>query len=97
MRVGVTPSIEHIDPIYTKSFDLVPISSSLLPTTPSYLQAFDESLGNIRGYNPAFDLYCARAYLEEIPRKIEWTTFFDYCFNFSTKFDKCKSALTIFA
>jgi len=32
-----------------------------------------------------------------MPKKIEWTTFFDYYFDFSTVFDKCKRALTLFA
>ena len=32
-----------------------------------------------------------------MPRKIEWTNFFDYYFNFSMTFDKFKRALTLFA
>ena len=32
-----------------------------------------------------------------MPRKIEWTTFLDYYFNFSMAFDKFKRALTLFA
>jgi len=43
VRVGAALKIEHIDPIYTKSLDLVPISSLILPTTPSHLHAFHES------------------------------------------------------
>ena len=37
VRVGVVPSIEHIDPFCTESLDLIPISSPLLSTTPSHL------------------------------------------------------------
>ena len=33
--VGAIPNIEHIEPICIKSLDLAPISSSLLPITPS--------------------------------------------------------------
>jgi len=40
------------------------------------------------------DPYCT--YLEDMPRKIEWTTFFDYYFDFSMAFDKFKRALTLF-
>ena len=50
MVVGAALSIEHIDPISTESLDLgSPISSSLLPTTPSHLHAFDKPLGDIIG------------------------------------------------
>jgi len=93
--VGAAPSIDHIDPICTEPLDLTPISSPLFPTTPSYLHAFHESLGDIRGYNPSLDPYCA--YLEHMPKKIEWTTFFDYYFDFFMAFDKFKRALTLFA
>jgi len=54
---GDTPSIGHTDPICTEPFDSMPISSLLLPTTPSYVHAFHESLGDIRGYNSSFDPY----------------------------------------
>jgi len=60
-----TPSIEHTNPICNEPLDLTPTSSPLLPTTPSHLHAFHESLGDIRGYNPSFDPYCA--YLEDVP------------------------------
>jgi len=93
--VSAAPTIEHIDPIYTEPLDLSPISSPLLPTTCSHLHAFHESLGDIRGYNPSLDPYCA--YLEDMPTKIEWTNFFDYYFNFFMPFDKFKRALTLFA
>ena len=46
VMVGVVPNIEHIDPICTGSLNLATISSSLLPTTPSHLHAFHESLGD---------------------------------------------------
>ena len=78
--VGAAPSINHIDLICTEPLDLTLISSPLLPTRPPYLHAFHESLGDIQGYNPSLDPYCA--YLEDMPRKIEWTTFFDYYFDF---------------
>jgi len=71
--VGVTLSIEHIDPICTASLDLTPISFPLLPTTTSHLHALHESLGDLRGHNPSFGPYCA--YSEDMPRKIEWTAF----------------------
>jgi len=93
--VGVAPSIDHIGPICTKPLDLTPISSPLLPTMSSHLHAFHESLGDIRGHNPSLDPYCA--YLDDMPRKIEWTTFFDYYFDFAMAFDKFKRALTLFA
>ena len=93
--VGAAPSIEHIDPICTKPLDLTPISFPLLHTTPSHLHAFHESLGDFRGYNPSLDPYYA--HLEDMPSNIEWTTFFDYYFDFSMTFDKFKRELTLFA
>ena len=93
--VCAAPTIEHIETICAEQLDLTPISSPLLPTTPSHLHAFHESLGDLRGYNPSLDPYCA--YLEDMPRKIEWTTFFDYYFDFSMAFDKFKITLTLFA
>ena len=80
LRVRAAPSIEHIDSICTESLDLAPVSSPLLSTTPSHLHAHNY-LGDIRRYDPFFDPYCA--YLEDMPRKISWTTFFNYYFNFS--------------
>jgi len=59
------------------------------------LHAFHESLGDIRGYNPSFDPYCA--YLEDMPRKIMWSPFFDHTFDFSMAFDEFKRPLTLFA
>jgi len=90
-----TPSIMHIDPICSELFDSTPISSPLPPTTPSYMHTFHESLGDIRGYSPSVDPYCA--YLEDVPRKIMWSTFFDHTFDFSMVFGKFKRPLTLFA
>jgi len=59
------------------------------------VHAFHESLGDIRGYNPFFDPYCA--YLEAVLRKIRWSTFFDHNFDFSMAFDEFKRPLTLFA
>ena len=64
-----TPSIEHVDPICSELFDSTPISSALPPTTPSYMHAFHEYLGDLRGYNPSFD-----SYLEDVPQKIMWSS-----------------------
>ena len=79
----------------TEPTDLPPISSLLLLTTPSILHAAYKSLGDLRGYNPSFGPNCA--YLENMPRKIEWNTFLYYYFDFSMVFDKCKRALTFSA
>ena len=68
VRVSGTPSIKHIDPICTKSLDLTPISSHLFPTISSHLHAFHEPQGDIREYNPSFELCCA--YLEDMLRKL---------------------------
>jgi len=69
VRVGAAPSIEHIEPICTKSFDLTPYFIHFIPTTPSHLHAFHESLDDTRGYNPYSNPYCAHQ--EDKPRKIE--------------------------
>jgi len=96
IKVGCDiPSIEHTDPICSELFDLTPISSPLPATNPSYIRAFDESLGDIRGYNLSSDAYCA--YLEDVPRKIMWSTFFDHTFLFSMVFDKFTRPLTLLA
>jgi len=89
-----TPSIEHTDPICFELFDLTPTSSPLLPTTPSHLYAYHESLSDIKGYSPNLDLYCA--YLEDVLSKIVWSTFFDHTFDFSMAFGKFKRPLTFF-
>ena len=49
----------------------------------------------IRGYNPSLDPYCA--YLEDVPRNMTWSTFFDNTFDFSMEFSKFKRPLTLFA
>ena len=54
-----TSSIKHTHLICNEPLHLTITSSPLLPTTPSHLHAFHESLGDIRGYNPSFDPYCA--------------------------------------
>jgi len=90
-----TPSIEHIDPICHEPLDLTPTSSSLRPITPFPVHAFPESLGDIRGYNSSLDPYCA--YLEDAPRKITWSTFFDNTFDFSMAFNNFMRPLTFFA
>jgi len=59
------------------------------------LHAFQESLGAISGVHPSFNPYCA--YLADLPRKITWSTFFDYDPDFSMAFDTFKMALTLFA
>ena len=68
VRVGATPSFEHIDPSCTELLDLIPISSPSLPTTTSQLPTFSESLGDLRGYTPSLDPYYV--YLADMPRKI---------------------------
>jgi len=89
-----TPSIRYTNSICIKPFDLKPISSPLPPTNPSHLHAFDESLGDIRRYNPSFDRYCA--YLEVMSKKIMLSTFFDHAFDYSMAFGKFKRGLTSF-
>jgi len=61
---------------------------------PLSLHAFHKSLGNIRGRTPSFDPYCA--YLEDMPRKIMLSIFFDHAFDFCMAFDQFKRALTFF-
>jgi len=90
-----TPSIRPTDPIRNEPLDLTPTSSPLPPTIPSHLHAFRESLGDIKGYNPSFDPYCS--YLDDVPRKITWSTFFDHTFDFSMAFDEFNRPLTLFA
>ena len=59
------------------------------------MHTFHESLGDIRGYSPSIDPYCA--YLEDVPAKIIWSTFFDHAFAFSMAFDEFKRPVTLFA
>ena len=90
-----TPSIEHTDLICNEPPDVTLVSSPLLPTVPSHLHAYHESLGDIRGYNPSFDPSCA--YVEDKPQKIMWNTFFDHTFDFSRAFYEFKRPITLFA
>jgi len=87
--------VRLIESTYIESLNLTPISSSLLSTNPSYLHAFHESLNDIRGSHSSFDSYCA--HLEGVARKIIWSTFFYYAFDFSMAFDEFKTPLTLFA
>jgi len=59
------------------------------------MHAFHEPLGDIGGNSPSFDPYYA--YLDDIPRKIMWSTFFDHIFYFSMAFSKFKRPLTYLA
>jgi len=52
------------------------------------------SLGYLRGYDPSIDPYCVS--LEDLPRKITWTTFFNPSYDFSMIFDKVKRMLNVF-
>jgi len=90
-----TPSIGPTDPIGNEPIDLIPPSSPLPPTIPSHLHALHESLCDIKGYNRSLGPYCA--YLEDVLRKITWSTFFDHTFDFSMAFDEFKRPLTLFA
>jgi len=85
---STTPSIGLIVPICNES-------SPLLPSTPSHLYAYHESLADITRYNPSFNPYFA--YPEDMHRKIMWTTFFGHTFDFSMAFDEFKRPLTLFA
>jgi len=90
-----TPSMGLIDSICIELLDSMPISSPFLPNLPSPLHAFHESLGDIRGPHPLFDPYCA--YLEDVPRKMTWSTFFGHAFDFSMALTLFKRPLTLFA
>ena len=50
-----------------------------------------ESLGNFSGYDAALDPYCI--YLVDTPRKIMWTPFFAFSFDFSMDFSLIKLSL----
>jgi len=93
--IDAAPSFGHIGLTFVQSLDLTLILSPLLPTTPSHLHAFYKFLCDIRGYNPSFDPYYA--YLEDMPGKIEWNSFFDHSFDFSMAFDKGMRTLTALA
>ena len=92
---SATPSMGLIDSICTELLDSMPIKSPFLPTIPSHVHVFHESLGDIRGSHLLFDPYCA--YLEDLPRTVMWNTFFDHAFDFSMSFNKFKRAPTLFA
>ena len=51
------------------------------------------SLGTPRGHNSYLDLFHVN--LVDLARKIIWTTFFDYSFDFSKEYDKFMRSLTI--
>jgi len=51
-----TLSIGCTNPIGNEPLDLTPTSPPLPPTIPSYLHAFYESLGDIKGYNPSLNI-----------------------------------------
>ena len=89
-----TLSIGSTDPIGNESLDLTPTSSFLTPTPPQ-LHVYSEPLGDIRGYNPSLDPFCA--YLAAVPRKIQWRPFLANTFDFSMAFSKFKRTLTLFA
>ena len=59
MMGSASPSIGLIVPVCTEPPNLMPISSLLLPTTPSYVHAVHEPLDDVRGYYPSLDPYCA--------------------------------------
>ena len=52
------------------------------------------SLCCFRGFNASLDPYYM--YLEDLPRKITWTTFFNPSYDFSKAFDKVKRILILF-
>jgi len=54
-----------------------------------------ESLGNYNGYDAVLDPYCIN--LVDKPKKILWSTFFAFSFDFSMAFTLIKRALTFFA
>ena len=51
------------------------------------------SLGYFSGYDAALDPYCIN--LVDKPRKILWSTFFAFSFDFSMAFSLIKRALTL--
>jgi len=53
------------------------------------------SLGYFRGSDPSIDPYCLS--LEDLPRKIMWSTFFNPSYNFAMAIDKVKWILIVFA
>jgi len=53
------------------------------------------SLGYFRGYNSFIDPYCIC--LEDLSRKVMWTTVFNHSYDFSKAFDKVKRMLIVFS
>ena len=51
------------------------------------------SLRCFRGYDPSIDLYCVR--LEDLPRKIISTTFFNPSYDYSKAFDEVQRILVV--
>ena len=51
-------------------------------------------LGYFGGYDPSIDPYCIC--LEDLPKKVMWTTFFNHSYDFSMVFAKIKRILTLF-
>jgi len=79
-------------PIGKEPLELYLISSPLPSAIASHLHTFHKSLGDIQGYHPSLDSYCA--YLVDLPRKITWCTFFTNIFDFSMAFTVFKRPLT---
>jgi len=52
------------------------------------------SLGYFRGYHPSIDPYCVC--LEDLPRNVMWTIFFNPSYNFYKGFAKVKRILIVF-
>jgi len=71
------------------------ILSASLSTTPSHLHAFYNSPGDLKGFLPSSDPYYA--YLQNGPRKIMRSTFFDHAFDFCVALGEFKRPLTLFA
>jgi len=51
------------------------------------------SLGYFRGCDPSIDPYCVG--LEDLPRKVMWTTFFNLSYDFPKAFAKVKRILIL--
>jgi len=64
---GTTPSIGLIEPICNEPLDLTPLHPLYFPPPPLICMLI-MTLGDIKGYNPSFDPYCA--YLKDVPRNI---------------------------
>ena len=52
------------------------------------------SLGRLRGHDPSIGSYSL--YLEDLPRKVIWTTFSTPSYDFRKAFDKIKRILIVF-